>query len=91
MLPVKCKIMWSNTTTILLLNLGTCVCMQFTELSVDLCDKILVRQRSAQYMSVKHSVWRTPDTIHHLTNTIPMLKHGGISITIRGDRVTCHN
>ncbi|KAF7667380.1 hypothetical protein LDENG_00066880, partial [Lucifuga dentata] len=29
-------------------------------------------------------VWRTPGTAHHLTNTIPTVKHGGGSIMLWG-------
>jgi hypothetical protein len=32
----------------------------------------------------KHHVWRKPGTSHHLTNTIPVVKHSGGSIMLWG-------
>ncbi|KAL1275969.1 hypothetical protein QQF64_035592 [Cirrhinus molitorella] len=33
-------------------------------------------------LNVKHHFWRKPDTAHHLANTIPTVKHGGVSIML---------
>ena len=35
-------------------------------------------------LNAKRHVWRKPGTAHHLTNTIPTVKHGGGSIMLWG-------